>query len=53
MDYAQQAAKAVTSYTKNQNSSQTDAQRQGVLKREAEDAMKARLRRVKDSSQKK
>ncbi|WP_157792721.1 hypothetical protein [Rhodococcus opacus] len=53
MDYTQKAAEAVSSYTQNQNKSQTDAQRQRVLKKEAEDALRARLRQVKDSSQKK
>ncbi|WEX02785.1 hypothetical protein [Rhodococcus sp. RCBS9] len=53
VDYTQKAADAVSSQTQKQNNDlgQGEKQRQRVLKQEAEDALKARLRQVKDSNQ--
>lgn len=53
MDYTQKAAETVYSHTQKQNQTPTNAQQQRVLKQEAEEKLRARLRQVKDSNQKK
>ncbi|MFG1793700.1 hypothetical protein [Nocardia sp. NPDC049149] len=52
-DYTQKAAEAIYSETrkKNEDPGAGEKQRQRVLKQEAEDALKARLRQVKDTNQ--
>ena len=52
-DYTQEAAEAITSEVrkKNDDLSAGEAQRQRVLKKEAEDALNAPLRQVKDTNQ--
>lgn len=54
MDYTQKAADATYSQVQKQNNDvgAGEKQRKARLKEEAEDAMRARLRQVKDSKQK-